>query len=415
MKNIYVVGKPFMEQTVGLLECGLRPGILIDRKYEGVRFKGLNLFENVIYLDFSSKISLLKDLKGLNIKIDGLICLYENYLVPKAWIEQFYGLSGGEAVVVAGDMTDKLRMRRKLEKYDKNLNPDFQEISNLNELREFAYNHQFPLILKPANLVKSLLVSKSCNLKQLEMNYLKTVREIDGIYEKYGFKLRKPRIIVEEFMKGSQHSVAGFVDQEGEIHLAEDLVDLVSANDIGIDDQYLYARIMPSRLPVDVQDQIRKVAIDGLKALKLRKSPAHIEIMLTSSGPKIIEIAPRIGGYRINMFKLAGGADLQKAEVDIQLGNDLNLQTRAGKFCCVIELFPDFPGIFKKIDNWEKVPGLSSVNYYKVKAKLGQKVGQAKDGYKWLAIITLLNDDLEVLMADFEFIKSNIKIITGLK
>ena len=412
MKNIYVIGKPFLEQTKSLLDMKVVPHILIDKKYLGVKFKGMNLFKTVHYLDFSSKKKLLSDLEKLDLKIDGLICLYENYLVPKAWIENFYGLSGSEAIEVAEDMTDKLRMREKFEKYDSSLNPDFREIKTLSELKSFADSHQFPLILKPANLVKSLLISKSMDWKELEENYERMVKEIDKTYEKYGFSQRKPRIIVEEFMVGTQHSVAGFVDHLGEVFLVGEVVDLVSANNIGINDQHLFARMIPSSLSEKIQKEILEVARKGLKALGLRKSPAHIEIMLTAEGPKIIEIAPRIGGYRAKMYKLIGGADLQKVEVDIQLKKKINLGGSANKFCCVLELFPEKSGIFVEIENWEKLANLKSLFHAKIKSKAGDKVGYAKDGYKSLATITLLHENQKILAKDLEFIRNNIQIIT---
>ena len=43
---------------------------------------------------------------------------------------------------------------------------------------------QFPLMLKPANLAKSLLITKNHNQTELIENYRKTMQRIDVIYQK---------------------------------------------------------------------------------------------------------------------------------------------------------------------------------------------------------------------------------------
>jgi glutathione synthase/RimK-type ligase-like ATP-grasp enzyme len=53
------------------------------------------------------------------------------------------------------------------------ISPDFAVITSEREVRDFAAQHTFPLIIKPANLSKSLLVTKSSSLEELLMNYQK--------------------------------------------------------------------------------------------------------------------------------------------------------------------------------------------------------------------------------------------------
>ena len=51
----------------------------------------------------------------------------------------------------------------------------------------------------------------------------------------------------------------------------------------------------PSMLPPDDLEKIEKVAVRAVKAVGIADGPAHVEIMLTSDGPKMIELGARMG------------------------------------------------------------------------------------------------------------------------
>ena len=57
---------------------------------------------------------------------------------------------------------------------------------------------------------------------------------LSGIYKKYAAN-RKPKMIIEEFMEGSVHSVDAFVDSNGTPHVLESIVDYQTGYDMGFD------------------------------------------------------------------------------------------------------------------------------------------------------------------------------------
>ena len=59
-----------------------------------------------------------------------------------------------------------------------------------------------------------------------------------------------------------------------------------------------------------------------MKAVGIDNGPAHVEIMLTEDGPKMVELGARMGGDCItsHLVPLSTGIDMVKAAIDISLG-----------------------------------------------------------------------------------------------
>ena len=124
----------------------------------------------------------------------------------------------------------------------------------------------------------------------------------------------------------------------------------------------------PTRLSVSEQEVIYKTAISGMKALGLRSTPAHIEIILTNNGPKIIEIGARIGGYRARMYEYSLGIDLYQAAISTAQNKPLDLIPKLQQASTVIELFPETCGSFVAFDGHREIEQLASTILYKPQA-----------------------------------------------
>ncbi len=364
-----------------------------------------------IRCDFSSRESILEAVARLPQSVDAVMTLHENYVLPCAWICKYLGFDGmSEASALA--CTDKFLMREAFRKSPEPISPDYALVDGEETVRQFAATHQFPLILKPANLVKSLLVTKNDSLDELLENYHHTARIIDDVYKQYAPN-RQPAIIVEEFLVGSMHSVAGFADSSGEMHIVDQIVDLKLARDIGYNDNFLYCRSLPSTLSETDQKALRECARLGMQTLGMKSSPAHVEIILTKDGPRIVEIGARLGGYRDRMYRLANGIELLTATADIASGKKPKLGAIRHEQCAVFELFPKNPGVFKGISNAAKVPSLSSHVYFNIKANPGDYVGKAADGYKCCAVIILHHADARQLATDVAIINEFVRVETS--
>lgn len=408
MKTVLLVGSSLPMLRNYLASNNWDYVVLKDKhltKYPEKRFK------NRVLGDFSSVESLLHDVDQIKKPIDAVLATYENYILPAAHIAEHLGLPG-LPVDVALACTDKYIMRERFGRAPIQISPAYAEIGSEAELRAFADNHDFPLILKPANLAKSLLVTKNHSLEELLQNYAKMCESIDRVYAQYAPN-RTPKILIEEFLHGSIHSVDAFCDSEGTPHVLEQVVDYQTGYDVGFDDIFHYSRLLPSKLSTQDIEAIRKTAEIGCRALGIKNSPAHVEVILTLKGPRIVEIGARNGGYRERMHSLANGIDITNNALRLALGEQPNIASTKNDPCAVLELFPKQPGAFEGIHGSEILAKLPSLVYFNIKSKHGQQIGKAADGYKMSAVVILHNADMNVFEKDLAFVNDNVHVETS--
>lgn len=409
MHTILIVGNSFSGLTSYLKSRGYNYVVLKDKS------KAKNLSKNLknrILCDFSS-IDAIKQAIDEAVKkysIDAVMTVYENYVVSAAMIADYLNLPG-LPISAAEACTDKYLMRGLFAKSPQKISPDYDEINSLDDALAFAADHAYPLILKPANLAKSLLVTKNNNQDELIHNYNKMQASIAGIYKKYA-PLRSPKIIIEEFMTGPIHSVDAFVDQEGTPHVLEQVVDYQTGYDIGFDDNFHYSRLLPSKLSSADINAIRQTAAAGCRALGMKSSPAHIEIIRTSQGPRIVEIGARNGGYRERMHGIANDIDIPGNAILVALGQKPSIKANRNEPCAVLELFPKKPGTFTGINHAEELQQLPSLQYYALKQPLGHYVGSSSDGYKMCAIIMLHHTDTAQFASDLAYVNDHVYAMT---
>lgn len=409
MKHILLVGQTFSGFEETIVEMGHKFTILKDTKNK--KLPGDDQ-KSVFWCDFSNIDVVTAKAKEINKnhKIDCAITAYERYIETTARINQSLhtpGLSPESAKLC----TDKALMRQAFLESPEDISPNFSQIRTLDDAKKFAEKYGFPLILKPANLAKSLLVLKCENMEELIANFEKMSSSINEVYQKYAPD-NDQKIIIEEFLEGPIFSVDAFIDISGDVQVLESVVDYKTGYDMGFDDNFHYSRTLPSKLPPSEIENIRRVAGLGCQALKMTASAAHIEIILTQKGPKIVEIGARNGGYRDRMHNFANGIELSKNLIRTILGEKIDITPIRHDPCATIELFPKKLGLFEKVKNLETLKNLPSLKYLRIIPKAGDKVGKSGDGFKAAAIIILHNSNQEIFEKDLKFIENEISIIT---
>ena len=368
------------------------------------------LRDHEIVGNFDTDEKMIESLAQVPERPDAVLAVYENYILPMSVIAQHWQLPA-LPVAAAQACTDKYLMRKLFSRAREQISPDFAWVESWDDVVAFASSHELPLILKPANLAKSLLVLKSDSMQELETNYRHMTEKITDIYAQYA-PHRQPKIVVEEYMTGHVYSTDAFVDSEGVPHVMPQIVDYQTGYEIGYEDNFHYSRLLPTQLSTQAQKQLLHVAALGCQALGMKSSPAHIEIIMTKNGPRIVEIGARNGGYRERMYRLANGIDLYGCALATALGKSVNIAATKDEPVAVLELFPKTPGVFQGLAQEEKLRQLSSLEYLSLKHKPGEFVGKSADGYKMTAVVILHHADKEQFARDLTFVNEQVSVQT---
>lgn len=172
--------------------------------------------------------------------------------------------------------------------------------------------------------------------------------------ERYGRSLyqysrensRNGIVMVEEVMEGPEVSVEALVI-EGEPHI------------ITVTDKYItqppyfveLAHCEPSILDGNVIEEIKAVAAQAIKAIGIENAPAHVEVKVTEEGPKIVELAARLGGDFITsrLVPLSTGIDLVGAFVLLATGEKPDLTPKKQQGAAIHFIHTGEEGILSEI------------------------------------------------------------------
>ncbi|UDI90526.1 ATP-grasp domain-containing protein [Pseudomonas sp. IAC-BECa141] len=204
---------------------------------------------------------------------------------------------------------DKALQRQHFQQSD---NPDLHVPSRevrIDDLLAHSDELPYPFILKPANLYSSLFV-RCIHTHHDLLDYAR--HEWPALQRYVAGKSRETeQLLLEEFLQGSNHSIDCAIAADGSIH-SFPIVDVIAGVDIGRGDFHHFARYTPSLLEPDagLKERCHRLAHDAVNALGLRGTFAHVEFILTASGPKILEVGARPGGSRIHVIRQAWGLHL---------------------------------------------------------------------------------------------------------
>ncbi len=184
---------------------------------------------------------------------------------------------------------------------------------------------------------------------------------------------RNGTVMVEEVMTGPEVSVEALVI-EGEPHI------------ITVTDKYItpppyfveLAHCEPSSLEAHVIEEIKAVAAQAVRAVGIENAPAHVEIKVTEEGPKIVELAARLGGDFITsrLVPLSTGIDMVGASVLLAAGEKPDLSGKRQQGAAIHFIQAQEEGILSEIVLPETgQAGVEEIALYK---KLGERVSGAR-------------------------------------
>ncbi len=309
--------------------------------------------------------------------------------------------------------TDKVLMRERLKTHNKSIAPAFTIVNNTDAetLKKIEEKIGFPLVAKPAGLAASRLVSICYHREELENVLKKTFKKIGAIYKQTRGRW-EPKVLVEQFMDGDMYSIDGYVSRRGTVRFCP-MVHIKTGKNIGFDDFFGYLQMTPTLLKKDSVEKAETVATEAVHALGLRSTTVHIELMKTEVGWKIIELGPRIGGFRHLMYELSYGINHTMNDILTHLGKKPVITKKAKGHTVAMKFFAKKEGRLTKLTGIKKAQALGSFKKLYQNKKIGDQCQFAKHGGSSVFDIILFNEKRSELLADIRRLEKHVNIETA--
>jgi hypothetical protein len=306
--------------------------------------------------------------------------------------------------------TDKVEMRKRMYEKAPEICPRFMLVDDqkATTIARVEKKVRFPLVVKPAGLA----ASKHVTICYYHEELVKTLKNMFVVLGKeYAIRERddKPKILVEEFMEGSMYSIDAYVNSRGYVYHCPPVYVKTGAN-IGFDDFFGYARILPVQLKEYKIEKANQAVTQAIHALGLRNTSCHAELMKTEDGWKIIEVGPRVGGWRPKMYQLSYGIDHLLNDVLIRIPQKPVLKKRPKKTVAVLQYFSRKEGVLDVVEGIKKIPKLESFQDLEINLKKGDMCKFAKNGGVSVYNVILAHKSRSTVLADIRRIEQSVKI-----
>jgi biotin carboxylase len=262
--------------------------------------------------------------------------------------------------------------------------PRFELVSINADPAKITKHAKFPCVLKPLSLSASRGVIRANNPREFVKAFQRIVSILDSSDVKSRKDARTQQILVEDFIPGIEVALEGILIR-GRLKVLA-IFDKPDPLDGPFFEETLY--ITPSRLPVDVQNDIISCAARTADVLGLREGPVHAELRVNDDGAWIIEIAARsIGGLCARTLRFGTSISLEELIIRHAIGMEVESLQRERQPAGVMMIPIPHAGILREVrgkTDAEKVSGIEEVT---ISIPIGQKVLPLPEGAKYLGFI----------------------------
>jgi len=250
--------------------------------------------------------------------IDGIMTMATDVAIPSVGsVVDELGLVGPsfQAALLS---TNKIMMKKRLlEWYIPTANARF--VRTLAEARDAFQALRLPVMLKAIHSSGSRGITKIDCISQLE----------DAFY--YAKNISKTDVfLIEEFMDGLEFGAQGLA-YRGELKF------VFPHNDTVTLPPYLtpIGHSYPMELTRDAEKEFFNIVAKCVKALEIEDSMLNVDMIITSSGPKVIEVGARMGSTCLHeLTTIYSGINIVDVAIEMAMGHELNLSEKAKKQPC---------------------------------------------------------------------------------
>lgn len=283
----------------------------------------------------------------------------------------------GISIATAIKATDKGEMIKAFKQHNVP-SPWYYIVNSLEELAKCDL--LYPCVIKPTDNAGSRGVYLANNEQELIDHFAYSQHES-----------RSGQVIIEEYLTGNEVSV--------EILVVGGKINILAITDkltTGAPHFVEMGHSQPSRLPASTIDEIENIAIQAVKAVGIETGPAHVEMMVTSQGVKMIELGARMGGDCIttSLVPLSTGVDMIRATIDLSLGivPDMSVKFQKGS---AIRYFKTSTGILQSITGIDKAKKINGVQDVVFTKSIGERISNINSSIDRIGYVIAQAHDAE--------------------
>ena len=168
---------------------------------------------------------------------------------------------------------------------------------------------------------------------------------------------RSGSVIVEEYLTGNEVSVE-IMTLDGIPHVLQVTDKLTTGAPHFVE----MGHSQPSSLPLESVEAIKDLAKRAVTAVGVKNGPAHVEIMMTKNGPRMIELGARMGGDCIttHLVPLSTGIDMVENTIKLACGEKTDIVPKLN-CASAIRFFCAPCGIIREINGVEEAKSIAGV------------------------------------------------------
>lgn len=356
MKRVLIIGASILQLPAirKAKDLGYYVGV-VDYNPNAIGILEANEFFNVSTIDIDGVVKVAQAFKP-----DGIMTLATD--MPMRAVAKACEVCGlpGISLDTAIKATDKGEM---IKAFDANgvEHPWYYIVFSREELQQVINKISFPCIMKPTDNSGSRGVVL-CHRRE----------ELESEYEYSRHESRGGAVIIEEYLQGPEFSVEVMV-VDGEPHVLQITDKLTTGSPHFVE----MGHSQPTIQPYDVQKRIIDLACRAVKAVGISIGPAHVEMILTKDGPKMVELGARMGGDCIttHLVPLSTGIDMVASTIRLACGEKIDLTPKSEKGSA-IRYFDVHGGVIKSINGVDDAKNIHGVQEISIVHQVGETIGE---------------------------------------
>ena len=269
-------------------------------------------------------------------------------------------------------------------------------------LAEVIDKFTYPCIMKPTDNAGSRGVVL-CHSRE----------DLENEYEYSHHESRGGAVIVEEYLQGPEFSIEVMV-VDGEPHVLQ-ITDKLTT---GAPHFVEMGHSQPTRQSEEISARIRDLACRAVKAVGINIGPAHVEMILTKDGPKMVELGARMGGDCIttHLVPLSTGIDMVGCTIQLACGEKIDISPKF-KRGSAIRYFDAHSGVIQDIKGIEEAEKLEGIKEVSIVHQVGETIGEIGSSTDRVGFVIAQGETAEaaVKVCEKAMRTINIEIARGVK